>query len=181
MGTGTGEVARAALGLNAGLEVIAGDCTLRMIEVGRRRFGGDRILWCCCDALELPFPEAAFDAVTAGYLLRNVSDLPQAIQEQVRVVKPGHPVVCLDTCPPVHGLLNPLIRFYLNKVIPLLGSLVAGHRAAYSYLPQSTQSFMEPDRLASIMSAAGLESITYRRFMFGTQVVLKGRKPNGWG
>ena len=58
MGTGTGDLARAALDLNTGLEVIAGDYTLKMIEVGRRRCSGDRILWCCCDALELPFPEA---------------------------------------------------------------------------------------------------------------------------
>jgi demethylmenaquinone methyltransferase/2-methoxy-6-polyprenyl-1,4-benzoquinol methylase len=145
-----------------------------MMQVGRAKPGGARIGWCQSDALALPFPDAAFDAVTSGYLMRNVIDVPAAFREQVRVVKPGGRVICLDTSPPPRGPLRPLIMFHFKVIIPLLGRLVAGDRAAYTYLPESTEGFKTPDQLAQFMGEAGLERVAYRSFMFGTMAVHTG-------
>ncbi|MBW2347818.1 MAG: ubiquinone/menaquinone biosynthesis methyltransferase [Deltaproteobacteria bacterium] len=177
VGTGTGDIALEALRFEPSIKVIGADFTAEMMREGRKRPGGGRILWCRAHALTLPFPEAVFDAVTSGFLVRNVSDPLKTFQEQVRVVKPGGWVVCLDTSPPPRNLLRPLVVFHLKAVIPALGTLVARDRAAYRYLPASTQAFLPPERLARIMSDAGLEEVSFRSFMLGTIAVLRGRRP----
>ena len=177
VGTGTGDIALEALRLDSTLGVTAADFSLRMMQVGRRRPAGQGVFWCHANALKLPFPDAAFDAVTSGYLVRNVIDVRQALEEQMRVVRPGGRVVCLDTSPVPRNALRPFALFHLRVVIPLLGYLLTRNRAAYMYLPESTQAFMEPDRLASIMRSVGLKDVFYRRFMFGTMAVHTGRRP----
>ena len=96
--------------------------------------------WGGVDALNLPFGDGGFDAVSSGYLMRNVVDVGRAWAEQYRVLRPGGRVVCLDTTPPPRNLLRPFINFHLHVVIPLLGRLVAGASDAYTYLPDSTES-----------------------------------------
>ena len=95
----------------------------------------------------------------------------------MRLVKPGGRVVCLDTSPPQQNMLRPLILAHMKYVIPILGQIIARNRAAYEYLPRSTRAFMAPEELASLMRHIGLQEVTYRRFMLGTQVVLSGTRP----
>ena len=177
LASGTGDIALEALRLVAGVRVTAADFSLEMIRIGRRRPGGDRIAWCAADALSLPFADAGFDAVTSGYLLRNVADRVGAFREQARVVRPGGRVVCLDTSPPPASPLRPIVRLYLRRIIPLLGRLIAGDRSAYAYLSASTEGFKAPDELAAIMREAGLIGVRYRRFMAGTIAVHVGMRP----
>ncbi len=177
IGAGTGDISLAAKKKDASLAVVAADFTTAMMRMGRSRPGGETLFWCAADAHHLSFPEAMFDAVTSGYLMRNVTDMPGAFKEQVRVLKPGGSVVCLDTSPPPKGPFRPLIVFYLKYVIPLLGKWIAGNRDAYTYLPDSTRAFKNPEELRDIMRVAGLRDVSYRRFMFGTIVVLDGKRP----
>jgi demethylmenaquinone methyltransferase/2-methoxy-6-polyprenyl-1,4-benzoquinol methylase len=159
VGTGTGAVGLEALRSESDVNVIAVDFTPQMIEVGRRGPWGGRIAWCLADAVHLPFPDATFDAVTSAYLVRNVIDVRQAFMEQVRVVRPGGRVVCLETSPQAFFAIQRLVLFYLNEVIPFLGMLVARHRPAYKYLADSTQAFVKPEELAGIMRNVGLRGI----------------------
>ena len=177
VGTGTGDIALEALRRDQTLIVTALDFSLRMMQVGRRRPDGQRVHWCHADALKLPFPDAHFDAVTSGYLIRNVIDVRQAFAEQMRVVRPGGRVVCLDTSPVPGNALRPFVLFHLKVVIPLLGYLVTRNRAAYMYLPESTEAFMIPDQLASTMRSVGLDDVSYRQFMSGTMAVHAGIRP----
>jgi demethylmenaquinone methyltransferase/2-methoxy-6-polyprenyl-1,4-benzoquinol methylase len=177
VGTGTGGISLEALRSDPALSVTAMDFSFRMMQVGRRRPTGQSVLWCHADALNLPFPDATFDAVTSGYLVRNVIDARQAFEEQMRVVRPGGRVVCLDTSPVPLNALRPFILFHLKVMIPLLGYLVTRNREAYIYLPESTQAFMTPDRLAAIMRSVGLKDVSYRRFMLGTIAVHTGLRP----
>jgi demethylmenaquinone methyltransferase/2-methoxy-6-polyprenyl-1,4-benzoquinol methylase len=177
LASGTGDIALEALRHDPASRVAAADFSLEMMRVGRRRPGGAQIAWCAADALALPFADATFDAVTSGYLLRNVADRVGAFREQARVVKPGGRVVCLDTSPPPPSALRPLVRLYLRRVIPLLGRLVAGDRAAYAYLSASTEGFKTPEQLAAIMRDAGLAEVGYERFMAGTIAVHVGVRP----
>jgi len=177
IGAGTGGIAMEALRLNANLHIIAADYTMQMMAVGRRKTDTNKICWCNADALQLPFPQAVFDAVASGYLIRNVTNAEQAFKEQMRVTKPGGRIVCLDTSSPPPNAIRPFIVFYLRFVIPLLGQLIARDRVAYEYLPTSTQSFMTPDELTSTMRNVGLENVQYVRFMLGTQVFASGIRP----
>ena len=175
LATGTGDIAFEAL--NQGVVAVGADFALPMMHVGQTARRGGEVAWVGADALQLPFSDAAFDAVTHGYLLRNVIDIPRALEEQYRVLKPGGRLVVLDTTPPRRNVLYPFIMLYLRYGIPLLGRLVSGNADAYNYLPESTQAFKTPDELAALLLNAGFEDVRYRLFMFGTMAVHWALKP----
>jgi len=177
VGTGTGDIAFTALQKEPLARVTAADFSLGMIKKGRGRPGGSRIPWCSADALQLPFADGTFDAVTSGYLIRNVVNPLQAFQEQLRVLKPGGRVVCLETSPPKQNLLRPLIVLHLKVTIPFLGRLVGGNQAAYTYLPDTTRDFMKPDEMVATMQKAGFESVKCELLMFGTMTIHSGQRP----
>ncbi len=176
LGAGTGDLAFEALRRDASLRAVGGDFTLEMMRVGRTRPNGNLVRWAGADALNLPFSDNTFDAVTSGYLMRNVVDVRRAWTEQRRVLKPGGRVVCLDTTPPPRNLLRPFIEFHLHRVIPALGRLVAGASDAYTYLPDSTENFLSAGRLAERMTEAGFREVRFRRLMFGTMAIHWGIK-----
>jgi demethylmenaquinone methyltransferase/2-methoxy-6-polyprenyl-1,4-benzoquinol methylase len=177
LAVGTGDIAMTALHRFPEATVVGADFALPMMQVGRHRPSGASILWCQGDALALPFPDGAFDAIVSGYLLRNVVDLRQGLAEQVRVLRPGGTLVALDTTPPPRNLFRPFIEIHLRFVIPTLGRLIANAPDAYAYLPNSTEAFLRPDDLVSVMDAAGLVNVQYRTFMLGTMAVHWGSKP----
>jgi demethylmenaquinone methyltransferase/2-methoxy-6-polyprenyl-1,4-benzoquinol methylase len=176
LATGTGDIAFEALKAEPNLRVIGADFSLPMMRVGQQRPLGKRVGWTDADALQLPFPDDTFDAVTSGYLARNVIDIPRMFREQLRVLKPGGRIVVLDSSPPPNNLLRPFILIHLKYIIPLMGRLISSDPSAYQYLPDSTQSFKTPDELAGIMRAADVRNVQYETFMFGTMAVHWGEK-----
>jgi demethylmenaquinone methyltransferase/2-methoxy-6-polyprenyl-1,4-benzoquinol methylase len=177
LGTGTGDLAFEGLRAQPGSVAIGGDFTVEMMRVGQQRAAGRRVRWVGTDALNLPYPDHTFEAVTSGYLLRNVVDVNRAWAEQYRVLKPGGRVVCLDTTPPPRNWLRPFIQFHLRVVIPTLGRLIAGSSDAYTYLPDSTENFLPAEALAERMTTAGFTRVGFRRLMLGTMAIHWGLKP----
>jgi len=175
--TGTGDIALEARRQTPDLRVVAADFALPMMRVGQRRAGADALAWQAADTLRLPYADEAFDAVTSGYLFRNVTDIPGALREQMRVLRPGGRLVTLDTTPPPNGILRPLIQVHLRTIIPALGRVVSGQADAYRYLPESTLGFKSAEELADLMRAAGLVEVGFRRFMLGTMAVHWGTRP----
>jgi len=179
LATGTGDIAFEGVRAVPDLTAVGGDFSIGMMLVGQRLTDGERVKWVGADAIQLPFVANSFDAVTSGYLMRNVIDIPLALQEQMRVLKPGGRIVILDTTPPPRNLLRPFILIHMRYVIPLLGRLISGNPDAYQYLPESTQKFKTPEALAGLMREVGFQNVQFKRFMFGTQAVHWGEKPNG--
>jgi demethylmenaquinone methyltransferase / 2-methoxy-6-polyprenyl-1,4-benzoquinol methylase len=177
LGTGTGDLAREALRQAPQSRVSAADFTLEMMLIGRARSVQDQELsWSAADALHLPFPENFFDAVVSAFLLRNVSDLKTALQEQYRVLKQGGILVSLDTTPTPRGLLGSLVRFHMHRVIPALGRVISGNKQAYQYLSNSTEAFLEPQQLTSLLHQTGFLHVDFQRFMLGTIAIYRGEK-----
>jgi demethylmenaquinone methyltransferase / 2-methoxy-6-polyprenyl-1,4-benzoquinol methylase len=177
VGIGTGDIALEALRIDSTVHVTGVDYTAEMMEVGRMRDNAEKINWCRADAMVLPFPDATFDAVVSGFLVRNVADVRTTIREQVRAVKPGGRVVCLDTSPVRRSILSPFLLFYLKAIIPFLGWLLTGEGEAYRYLISSTMNFIKAETLADIMRDSGLEDVTFKRLMFGSIAVHWGLRP----
>ena len=196
VGTGTGDIAYEAKRAHRDAEVIGCDFTFEMMEVGRRKrtvrspcFPGGgrmgRVEFVQGDGLHLPFADGYFDAVASGFLLRNVTDVDTCLAEQRRVTRPGGRIVCLETSPPPPTMLEPLLRFYMLRVIPVLGRLFStgtgtegnalGPRdAAYRYLPQSTVAFLQPEETARQFERAGFRHVSYVRKMMGTVAIHVG-------
>lgn len=175
--TGTGDIAFEGLKQRPSIEVVGGDFTIEMMQVGRQHPERKSIKWIGSDTLALPFPTGYFNAVTSGFLMRNVIDVPGAFAEQFRVTKPGGHVVVLESSPPKNNLLKPFILIHLNYVIPALGRLISGEVDAYRYLPDSTQQFKDPETVVEIMRQTGFTNIHYKLFMFGTIAIHVGQKP----
>ncbi len=129
------------------------------------------------DALRLPFPDNSFAGATAGFSLRNMPDVPAAISEMARVVAPGGKVTTLELTPMRPGIPALLGRFYFHRFVPLMGQLVAGDRAAYTYLPDSVDYFLTADGLADVYRQAGLAGVGYRRLGLGGVALHFGDKP----
>ena len=176
LGAGTGDLAHEALRQYPDCHALAADFTLGMMRVGQRH-APPVPDWSAADALALPFASQYFDAIVSGYLLRNVSDLPLALKEQLRALKPGGWLVSLDTTRPVRSIFTPFIQFHMRTIIPLLGSLITGQRDAYTYLPSSSEKFLDAETLAEALRTAGFEEVGFQRRMFGTMAIHWGRRP----
>jgi demethylmenaquinone methyltransferase/2-methoxy-6-polyprenyl-1,4-benzoquinol methylase len=172
VGTGTGKLAEAIRQVWPRGRVIGVDFTLPMLREAR----GDS-LFAGADALKLPFADGQFDAVVSAFVIRNLADVPAGIAEQARVLKPGGRLVALETTPGPPNLLRPLFRLYFRRLVPLLGQLIAGDASAYTYLPESTLAFLEPDRLAAVLRESGLTDVQVRRLALGSVAVTVGQKP----
>lgn len=177
LGAGTGDLALETLRQRPAARVLAVDFTPEMLRLGRLRPGGERVTWVVADAARLPVPQAAFDAVISGFLLRNVPDLAGVLAEERRVLRPGGKIASLDTTPPPASWLRPWISFHLHTVIPCLGSIFAADREAYTYLPDSTERFLDAESLAKRMAETGFSKVSFVRRMFGTIALHWGIRP----
>ena len=158
---GTGDLALADVG--AGGRVTGLDFSERMLERARRK--APELDWVSGDLLELPFPDASFDAATVGFGVRNVDDLERALRELRRVLRDGGRLGILEITRP-RGLLSPFYRVWFDGVVPLLGKLLPGG-SAYTYLPASVRRFPGPDDLSEVMGASGFGDVRYRTFAGG--------------
>lgn len=173
IGTGTGRLAEAVLEANPHARVVGVDFTEAMLRRASHAINPTR-----ADALLLPFADNQFDAVVSAFVVRNLASICDGIAEQVRVLRPGGRLVVLETTPGPRNFMRPLVRLYFRVVIPVLGGWIAGDPAAYTYLPQSTLAFLEPSRLASVLSAQGLVNVRIRHLALGSVAITSGRKPD---
>jgi len=167
--TGTGDLAFELVAQGAS-HVVALDFSLEMLRhAARKRLEKQvaRITLVCGDAMRLPFRDRSVDACTIGFGLRNLPDYEAAIREFARVLRPGGVLVILETTP-FEGPFAPLLRLYFDRVVPWLGGLVSGDRAAYSYLPRSTAAFPRAPELAELLCTAGFADVHFRKLMAGT-------------
>lgn len=178
VGCGTGDfLPMLAQRAHAGL-VVGIDYTLPMMQAGVGKIAklGDRGAFVDGDALRLPFAAESFDAITTGFMMRNVTDIPAAFRELWRVAAPGARMACLEVARP----RNPLVRFghgfYFQRIVPLIARAMSGDATAYTYLPQSAQIFPPPDALKQILEAAGWTQVRYTLVGFGAAAVHIGVK-----
>jgi len=133
------------------------------------------------DLLDLPFADGEFAAVTVGWGVRNVPDIPRAFAEMARVTRPGGRVVCLESTVAPEGLGRRFHGVWMGRGVPLAGRIVTGDASAYAYLPASVQAFPRAEGLAGIMAAVGLVNVRYRRFGFGAVAIHVGEVPGAPG
>ena len=180
--TGTGDLAL-ELARRRGVRPVVGlDIVPDMLAVAqakaRPRRRSRNLVWVQGDALRLPFPDSTFACAVCGFSLRNVTDIQRALTEMARVVRPGGRVVSLELTPLRRGKLSSkFVRFYFRRIVPVLGTILAGDRKAYSYLPASVESFPAAHDLQQMYKTAGLIAVGYQKVGLGLVAVHWGSKP----
>ena len=179
VGTGTGDFLPELAAWTRGGLVVGVDFTVPMMRAGWPKLapiGAGRAAFVGGDALRLPFPDASFDAITTGFVMRNVVDIDQAFREMYRVARPGACMACVEVARPRSPLVRLGHRLYFEGVVPWIGQLLGGDRRAYTYLPQSARAFPAPDRLARMMQEAGWSHVSYRLVGMGAAAIHVGAK-----
>jgi demethylmenaquinone methyltransferase/2-methoxy-6-polyprenyl-1,4-benzoquinol methylase len=159
-------------GADAAIHVI--DYNGEMIAAGIERGGEPEITWSVGDAQRLGLPDACADAYVIAFGIRNVTDIPGALAEARRVLKPGGRFLCLEFSRPVTGALRSAYDAYSFKVIPAVGEWVAKDRAAYQYLVESIRRFPDQATFADMMRAAGFDRVTWTNFTGGVAAMHQG-------
>ncbi|MFE8599219.1 bifunctional demethylmenaquinone methyltransferase/2-methoxy-6-polyprenyl-1,4-benzoquinol methylase UbiE [Archangium violaceum] len=126
------------------------------------------------DAMALPFADASFDVASIAFGIRNVDDPVKCLKEMARVVRPGGRVVVLEFGQPT-GLFGGLFRLYSKVIMPTIGGLLTGNRAAYEYLPRTSAAFPAGEKFLSLMEQSGSYKERVAHSMtFGTSYVYVG-------
>ncbi len=180
---GTGDMARrfarmagAARRRRGGGEarIVVVDCNAEMVGKGRRRGADGAISWAVGDAQALPLPDARADAYCIAFGLRNVTDIPGALAEARRVLKPGGRFVCLEFSKPINAAVARAYDAYSFAAIPVIGAAVAGDRAAYRYLVESIRRFPDQRALAALISEAAFARVSVTNFSGGVCALHQG-------
>lgn len=174
VGGGTGDIARGFTERGGGSAVVC-DINTEMATAGRDRSLDSGIVegiaWVCGDAENLPVADASVDAYTTGFCLRNVTHVDKALREARRVLKPGGRFLCLEFSRLTLSVLEPLYDAYSFRVLPALGEIVTGDRAAYRYLAESIRRFPDQDTFAALIAKAGLAQVKYRNLSGGVAAI----------
>ena len=175
--TGTGAVARELLE-EKGCTVVALDQSPEMLAEARRRLPADVTL-VEAGAEKLPFPDAAFDALTFTYLLRYVEDPAAVLRELVRVVRPGGTIAGLEFAVP-RGVWRPLWELYVRVGLPTAGRVLSpGWAEVGGFLGPSIRGFYDrypEERLLELWWDAGVRDVRARRLSLGGGIVTWGRR-----
>ncbi len=172
---GTGDIA--ARSAATGARVVGLDLTPRMLELAARRCTGARVHWCTGDICNLPIGDGTFSVVTVGYGLRNVPDLPAALDEIHRVLKPGGRLCALDFDKPDSAVVRAIYLGYLNVVGGGLGWLLHRDPDTYRYIPASITRYPGARGVVKLMESAGFVNVHHVKVLGGFMAIHFAEKP----
>jgi demethylmenaquinone methyltransferase/2-methoxy-6-polyprenyl-1,4-benzoquinol methylase len=167
---GTGDLAFEAA--RRGARVTGLDITSRMIEIARAKIGTAqaaiaRPIFLVGDMTALPFADRTADVVTTGYGLRNVPDLPAAVDEIARVLRPGGRLLSLDFNRPEWPLVERTYFVYLTCVGATLGWLLHRDPDTYRYIPESIRRYPGAQGVAALLKARGFDRVVVHSLLGG--------------
>jgi len=124
----------------------------------------------------LPFPDAAFDAITISFGIRNVPNPTETLREMHRVLRVGGRAVILEFSLPSHPLIRTLYLFYFRHVLPRIGGLLSGDRSAYEYLNRTVEEFPYGPAFEELLHNSGFVNTSRIPLTFGIATIYKGEK-----
>ena len=159
----------------AGAQVVAADFSLGMLRVGKRAHPALDLL--AGDALRLPFADAAFDAVTISFGLRNVSDVDAALTEMARVTRTGGRLVVCEFSHPTWAPFRTVYTEYLMRALPSVARRVSSNPDAYVYLAESIRAWPDQQALSGRVAASGWTAVGWRNLSGGIVALHRAAKP----
>lgn len=183
MASGTGDIAigyyKRAEEYGIKADIVASDASLEMLEEGKKKAidsGVVGIKYQVTEAEKLPFKDNEFDYYTVAFGVRNFTDIPKALKEAHRVLKPGGKFLCLEFSQVQNPILNAMYDFYSMNVIPFMGKFIARDEGSYRYLVESIRRFPDQDSFKKMIEDAGFVAVDYTNLTFGTVAIHSGYK-----
>lgn len=160
---------------DSGAEVIPLDFSEGMLAAGRKRH--PELAFTHGDALNLPFPADYFDITTISFGLRNTSDTVAALEEGLRVTKPGGRIVIAEFSRPTNLIFRRIYLNYLIRALPSIAQKLSSNPAAYIYLAESIRAWPSQIELAELMTQSGWKRVGWQNLTSGIVAVHTGFKP----
>ncbi len=151
--TGTGDLAILARS-TIGCPVVGIDLSRNMLMAASRKWGtafdGETISAIQGDALNMPFADGTFDRAMVGFGIRNMTDIGAFLEETHRILRPRGKLALLEFSMPKYPMIKQIYLAYLTKILPFIGGLQSGNRAAYGYLGESIRRFPSPESIEAL-------------------------------
>ncbi|HEY9115201.1 MAG TPA: bifunctional demethylmenaquinone methyltransferase/2-methoxy-6-polyprenyl-1,4-benzoquinol methylase UbiE [Bacteroidales bacterium] len=177
--TGTGDLAIELCKLKPD-SIVGIDIADEMLAVGRKKIQKKKLQSIIDlqngDSENLDFAANTFDAVTVAFGVRNFETLNKGLEEMNRVLKPGGMVAILEFSKPKTFPMKNLYNFYFKYILPGFGKIVSKNNEAYTYLPESVESFAEDAGFLKEMELAGFKKVKQKRLTFGISTLYSGTK-----
>lgn len=171
--TGTGDLAN-AMSKIAGATVTALDLSPEMLLLARKKY--PQITFIEGYAEKLPFGNASFDVVSAGFGVRNFENLNEGMREFHRVLKPGGHALIIEPMIPRNAIMKKLYLIYFKKVLPKIAGLFSKSSFAYDYLPHSVEKFPQAEAFTAILKKSGFKKADYFPMTFETSILYVAKK-----
>lgn len=178
---GTGDLAmRVHKKVSPGGDVVVADINRNMLDRGRDRMLDAGITtgveYVQANAEELPFAANSFDKITIAFGLRNVTDKSKALASMYRTLGYGGRLLILEFSHVAIPAMAKLYDRYSFRLIPWLGKTVARDEASYIYLVESIRRHPGQQTLATMMSEAGFDNVTWQNLTGGIVALHSGYK-----
>lgn len=160
--------------------VVAADFCIPMMGEAQVKPEARQIVFVGADVNELPFRDETFDLITISFATRNINInrdiLTQCFREFYRILKPGGRFINLETSQPSSRLVRTLFHLYVWLFVKLIGSIISGSKAGYTYLSHTIPRFYNASELAEIIRQAGFAEVNFHKMMFGIAAIHKAVK-----
>ena len=170
--SGTGDIAKLYLEkINYNGQVDCVDENMGMLNLSKEKFKNQKyIKWFCNNAQKLPFKDNYFDYYTISFGIRNIENIPLALKEAYRVLKPGGKFSCLEFSKVNNIILNKFYQIY-SKSIPKIGKIVIGKSEPYKYLIESIEKFYSQEELFYEIKKQNFTSISFKNLSGGVVAI----------
>ncbi len=177
---GTADLAIEILKRGQATKVTGLDLSTEMMRIGAEKAAKQgmsaQIAFIEGSALDMPFSDAQFDAITCGFGVRNFSDLDKGLREMHRVLRSGGTVLILEFSYPTNPLIRWAYNFYFSRLMPLIGGIISNDKQAYTYFYHSVKNFVWGKEMVEHLEQAGFTQVTNTILTFGIAQIYKGIK-----
>jgi demethylmenaquinone methyltransferase/2-methoxy-6-polyprenyl-1,4-benzoquinol methylase len=127
-------------------------------------------------AEKIPFKDESVTNITVAFGVRNFYDIQEGFNSFYRILKPKGKATVIEFRMPSNKIIKSIYRFYFKNILPVLGGIVSGDKAAYTYLPDSVEEFDQNINLISLLTNSGFREIKKYNFTFETVQVIIAQK-----
>ena len=176
VGSGTGDLIDLILSKKKTNSIYSIDLNDEMLQYVKKRFKNKNVHFVKANAENLPFKNNFFDKYIVSFCLRNVTDIKKALNEALRILKPGGTFYCLEFSSPKSSLINSIYKSYKKNIIPWIGEKIAENEKAYQYLQESIDQFPNQEEFLSSLTQIGFYRTKYLNMFNGIVSVHIGYK-----